>query len=113
MAEVGNSYVMQIKSVLQTDPGEYTAVATNDIGQAHVTFFVNVLPQHVEYVCCLLFCLVCLSFFLRGASTLHYSVLYDILYKRLRNTLTYLLTYLLTISQKTVPTYLLLPVHQI
>ena len=52
MAEVGNSYVMQIKSVLQTDPGEYTAVATNDIGQAHVTFFVNVLPQHVEYVCC-------------------------------------------------------------
>jgi len=42
--------MMQIKSVLQTDPGEYTAVATNDIGQAHITIFVNVLPKLVEYV---------------------------------------------------------------
>ena len=50
MTELGNSYMMQIKSVLQTDPGEYTAVATNGVGQAHVTVFVNVLPKHVEYV---------------------------------------------------------------
>jgi len=50
MTEVGNSYMMQIKSVLQTDPGEYTAVATNDVGQAHVTVFVNVRPKLVEYV---------------------------------------------------------------
>jgi len=50
MAEVGNSYMMQIKSVLQTDPGQYTAVATNDFGQAHVTVFVNVRPKLVEYV---------------------------------------------------------------
>jgi len=50
MAEVGNSYMMQIKSVLQTDPGEYTAVATNDVGQDHITVFVNVRPKLVEYV---------------------------------------------------------------
>jgi len=57
MAEVGNSYMMQIKSVLQTDPGEYTAVATNDIGQTHITIFVNVRPKLLEYVfnfCCLI-----------------------------------------------------------
>jgi len=50
MAEVG-------KSVLQTDPGEYTAVATNDIGQTHITIFVNVRPKLLEYVfnfCCLI-----------------------------------------------------------
>jgi len=50
MAEFGNSYMMQIKSVLQTDPGEYTAVATNDSGQAHITVFVNVCPKLVKYV---------------------------------------------------------------
>jgi len=50
MAEPGNSYMMQIKSVLQTDPGEYTVVATNDAGQDHITVFVNVLPKLVEYV---------------------------------------------------------------
>jgi len=50
MAEPGNSYMMQIKSVLQTDPGEYTVVATNDVGQAHITVFVNVLPKLIEYV---------------------------------------------------------------
>jgi len=48
MAEADNSYMMQIKSIVQTDPGEYTAVATNDCGQAHITVFVNVLPKPVE-----------------------------------------------------------------
>jgi len=50
LAEAGNSYMMQIKSVLQTDPGQYTAVATNDCGQAYITISVNVLPKPVEYV---------------------------------------------------------------
>jgi len=48
IAESGNSYMMQLKSVLQTDPGEYTAVATNDAGQDHITVFVNVRPRPVE-----------------------------------------------------------------
>ena len=61
MAEAGNSYMMQIKSVLQTDPGEYTVVATNDAGQAHITVFVNVLPKPVEYVS-VLFAFVKLAF---------------------------------------------------
>ena len=61
MAEAGNSYMMQIKSVLQTDPGEYTVVATNDAGQAHITVFVNVLPKPAEYVS-VLFAFVKLAF---------------------------------------------------
>jgi len=50
MAEDGNSYILQINSVLQTDPGEYTVVATNDSGQDHIKIFVNVRPKLIEYV---------------------------------------------------------------
>jgi hypothetical protein len=44
----GDQHMMQIRSTLQTDPGEYTAVATNDCGHAKFTVFVNVLPRPTD-----------------------------------------------------------------
>lgn len=45
IAEGEGSHLMQIKSTLQTDPGEYTAVATNSCGHSKFTTVVNVLPR--------------------------------------------------------------------
>jgi len=48
LAESDTRYMMQVKWTLQTDPGEYTVVASNSLGHASFTVYVNVLPRLPE-----------------------------------------------------------------
>jgi len=48
LAEADTRYMMQIKSTLQTDPGEYTVVASNSLGYATYTVYVSVRPRPHE-----------------------------------------------------------------
>ena len=48
LAEGANQHMMQIRSVLLTDPGEYTIVALNPCGMTKYSVFVNVIPREPE-----------------------------------------------------------------
>lgn len=44
----GNHYMMQIRSTVQTDPGEYTVEAVNKFGRVRGSVWVNILPKREE-----------------------------------------------------------------
>ena len=44
----GNHYMMQIRSAVQTDPGEYIVEAVNRYGKLKASIWVSMLPRRQE-----------------------------------------------------------------
>ena len=44
----GNHYMMEIRSTIQTDSGQYIAVAENVVGHSQSSCWVNLLPRRTS-----------------------------------------------------------------